>query len=543
MMQVNVKRNDTPMSLARAWTGDWRRFGELIAANPPKSNGEFARAYGLDPNGRKVVTFAGGKAFYVGQVLSIPDAWVATLKGLRTQYRAPANRGTPVGNAHHQFTQHAGLSGMPAMLTVALGGPSGRVGLGDVGSGSVPVGGSCDTLNWCVSGASCVDGTCVSDTPVSSYVGCTSDTDCTGGLTCNGGACTEGPSSPPAGCSPACAEEWQECFNGNCVAKTCSTTGDCGPGYMCDGTGHCARNPTNAGECNQDSECPSGQACIRGNCTPNVTDTSCSKNEDCPLGQICNSGKCGAGCEGDVQCGAGYTCQSGKCVKTATAGCTANSDCASGLICQGGNCVKPAPNPVPCTTSGKSCGADGDCCAGLTCNNGTCGAPVVTSTGWPWGWIIGGIAAVAAAVVGGVVISKKEDDKKHGLPPKPATEHIAGMLGMGEPKANPAPRRSTKGARITKAQPGTVISATIREEDLVPAFMSELERHNPKAWAYLEQDRADAMRHGGFNGDAMSYFFNDQLFDAMQTIAPRGTYFGSHPGDGADWGFWSVKDM
>ncbi len=37
-------------------------------------------------------------------------------------------------------------------------------------------------------------------------------------------------------------------------------------------------------------------------------------------------------------------------------------------------------------------------------------------------------------------------------------------------------------------------------------------------------------------------WYVEELLDALNDVAPGGCYFGTHPGDGADFGFWSVDE-
>ncbi len=87
---------------------------------------------------------------------------------------------------------------------------------------------------------------------------------------------------------------------------------------------------------------------------------------------------------------------------------------------------------------------------------------------------------------------------------------------------------------------GSVSSGTMREEDLIPAFLDCLEQLDPamKDHYKSEVEEIEAMEDEDEKLDAMSMFLNEDLFNALDQYAPPYFYFGSHPGDGADYGFW-----
>ncbi len=90
---------------------------------------------------------------------------------------------------------------------------------------------------------------------------------------------------------------------------------------------------------------------------------------------------------------------------------------------------------------------------------------------------------------------------------------------------------------------GSVISATLREQDLIPAFQGlldiagvEYERPASVDKLLLGQSLTDE------EAEEVSFYLNETLFDLLNEIAPAGTYFGSHPGDGSDFGFWETEE-
>ena len=93
---------------------------------------------------------------------------------------------------------------------------------------------------------------------------------------------------------------------------------------------------------------------------------------------------------------------------------------------------------------------------------------------------------------------------------------------------------------------GTVSSGTMRTEDLIPAFVDELLWLDPENSKALEiKNKLDNL-DDEFDETNIYYSSEDsdfdlqELFDAMDEICYTTPYcyFGSHPGDGADYGFW-----
>jgi len=105
----------------------------------------------------------------------------------------------------------------------------------------------------------------------------------------------------------------------------------------------------------------------------------------------------------------------------------------------------------------------------------------------------------------------------------------------------------------TKVQIGTIIHATHRPQDLVPAFIAELRRLgvsfetvedviDHELREYLkDENRADD--DPWWDSEDCAYLLNETLFDALNGYAPVGCYFGAHPGDGSDFGFWPCEDL
>jgi hypothetical protein len=94
----------------------------------------------------------------------------------------------------------------------------------------------------------------------------------------------------------------------------------------------------------------------------------------------------------------------------------------------------------------------------------------------------------------------------------------------------------------TKAQIGSVSHGTMREEDLIPRFIDLLEEFGHED-EELSEIRHRAEQANYYDSEEAAYDLNDYLFYALQEYAPPFCYFGSHPGDGSDYGFWPSGEL
>lgn len=87
---------------------------------------------------------------------------------------------------------------------------------------------------------------------------------------------------------------------------------------------------------------------------------------------------------------------------------------------------------------------------------------------------------------------------------------------------------------------GSISSGTMRPEDLIPSFIYEARSQRPLLRSHSKQvtdiDKRSAKR-GYYESDAPGDDL-ECLFDILGHYAPEGFYFGAHPGDGADYGYW-----
>ena len=98
---------------------------------------------------------------------------------------------------------------------------------------------------------------------------------------------------------------------------------------------------------------------------------------------------------------------------------------------------------------------------------------------------------------------------------------------------------------------GTVIHGTLLPEELLQAFLDQLEVVDGKRASEIRKEYARVFEslpqladQSDKDGQALVIDAGecfDALTDALNACAPEGLFFGSHPGDGSDFGFWPIE--
>lgn len=86
----------------------------------------------------------------------------------------------------------------------------------------------------------------------------------------------------------------------------------------------------------------------------------------------------------------------------------------------------------------------------------------------------------------------------------------------------------------------TISWGTMRSEDLIPKFLGVLKTYAKDKYDEYVNENPEVLDIDGLDDETLGWIV-DELFDKLDEIAPEGTYFGAHPDDGADYGFWSVE--
>lgn len=77
----------------------------------------------------------------------------------------------------------------------------------------------------------------------------------------------------------------------------------------------------------------------------------------------------------------------------------------------------------------------------------------------------------------------------------------------------------------------SVSHATLKPEHLVERLSNFLRTHAPEKMQEIEGEYIQIL------DDVL-----ELLFDSLNGVAPDGTSFGAHEGDGSDFGFWQYED-
>lgn len=90
---------------------------------------------------------------------------------------------------------------------------------------------------------------------------------------------------------------------------------------------------------------------------------------------------------------------------------------------------------------------------------------------------------------------------------------------------------------------GTISHGTLRSQDLIEAFLPVLEDLSQVDYDNILENYPEynSSIDDEYGDSEVALYMLEDLFDALDNASPEGYYFGSHLGNGSDFGFWELE--
>lgn len=102
--------------------------------------------------------------------------------------------------------------------------------------------------------------------------------------------------------------------------------------------------------------------------------------------------------------------------------------------------------------------------------------------------------------------------------------------------------------RSARERCGSVISGTMRPQDVIPALLEVLREEDEKAYTQMMEQSFGPPAYAEENENSPWWYseealaLKEELIEALNDCAHPYCYFGAHPDDGADLGFWMDEE-